>query len=114
LELRTFHLQWPRVVIITAAKSDGFSNFGCHLPVKVGHSALRLQEPLLQACWQHILTVSRTIIVKIWILAGGVLALIAAHAAYTFRHRRTGPRFTKDQVSRDWLATARIHEDQGW
>ena len=52
---------------------------------------------------------------KIWILAGSALALIIARAAYSFTNRqaRGGGRFANDQVSSDWLATARIHEDQG-
>jgi hypothetical protein len=52
--------------------------------------------------------------VKLWIFALGAVAMIAARAAYGFRHRRrqSGVRFTIDQVSSDWLATARIHEDQ--
>jgi peptidoglycan/LPS O-acetylase OafA/YrhL len=51
---------------------------------------------------------------KFWILALGAAAVIAARATYNFVNRpaRTG-RFTDDQVSSDWLATARIHEDQG-
>jgi hypothetical protein len=48
---------------------------------------------------------------KLWILACSALALVAARAAYTFSNRRRG-RFTNDQVSSEWLATAKIHEDQ--
>jgi hypothetical protein len=48
---------------------------------------------------------------KLWILAGGALAFVAAHLAYTFttRYRRG---ISNDQVSNEWLATAKIHEDQ--
>jgi len=45
-----------------------------------------------------------------WILACSAITMIAAGAAYSFTHRRT--RITTDQVSSNWLATARIHEDQ--
>ena len=53
---------------------------------------------------------------KILIFACGALAMIAASAAYTFssRHPRRGGKFANDQVSSEWLATAKIHEDQGW
>ena len=59
---------------------------------------------------------SRAITMKIWIFACGALAMIAASAAYTFtsRHARRGGKFADDQVSSEWLATAKIHEDQGW
>jgi hypothetical protein len=51
---------------------------------------------------------------KIWILACSALALVAAHAAYTFSNRQSRRRggLTTDQVSSEWLATAKIHEDQ--
>jgi len=51
---------------------------------------------------------------KFWILACGALAALAAHAAYTFSQRqgRRRGRFENDQVSSEWLATAKIHEDQ--
>ncbi|MDQ3214116.1 MAG: hypothetical protein M3Q85_15670 [Acidobacteriota bacterium] len=50
---------------------------------------------------------------KIWILALSA-AVLAARVTYSFMNRasRSG-RFAHDQVSSDWLATARIHEDQG-
>ena len=52
------------------------------------------------------------IILKIWIFVLGAAALVAARATYSLMSR--GPaRFGNDQVSSDWLATARIHEDQG-
>jgi len=49
---------------------------------------------------------------KIWILACGAVAVVAARVVYnlTSRHRRNS-RFTGDQVSSEWLATAKIHED---
>jgi hypothetical protein len=49
---------------------------------------------------------------KLWLLACGAIAVVAARAVYSFstRHsRRT--RFTGDQVSSEWLATAKIYED---
>jgi hypothetical protein len=51
---------------------------------------------------------------KFWILACGAIAAVAAHAAYTFSTRRTRQRvgFANDQVSSEWLASARIHEDE--
>lgn len=50
---------------------------------------------------------------KLWLLAFGALAAIAAHAAYTFNNRRNRPRgrFTADQVSSEWLASAKIHNE---
>ncbi len=53
------------------------------------------------------------ITLKIWILALSA-AVLAARVTYSFMNRasRSG-RFAHDQVSSDWLATARIHEDQG-
>lgn len=51
---------------------------------------------------------------KFWILACGAIAAVAAQAAYTFSTRRARQRvgFTNDQVSSEWLASARIHEDE--
>ena len=50
---------------------------------------------------------------KIWIFALSAVAVLAARATYNFVNRPSGSgRFTNDQVSSDWLATARIHEDQ--
>jgi hypothetical protein len=53
-------------------------------------------------------------ILKFWIFALSAVAAIAARATYQYVNRppRSG-RFINDQVSSDWLATARIHEDQG-
>lgn len=50
---------------------------------------------------------------KFWILACGALVAVAARAAYTFRHRHERKRRAQfsDQVSNEWLATAKIHED---
>jgi hypothetical protein len=50
---------------------------------------------------------------KFWILACSALAAVAAHAAYTFSHRQGKRRdhLHSDQVSNEWLATAKIHED---
>ena len=44
------------------------------------------------------------------ILACGALGVLAAGAAYSFTYRRTRSS-PNDQVSSNWLATARIHED---
>ncbi len=51
---------------------------------------------------------------KFWILACSALAAVAAHAAYTFSQRqgRRRGQFSTDQVSNEWLATAKIHEDE--
>lgn len=50
---------------------------------------------------------------KLWLLACSALALVAAHAAYTFSNRQGRRRngLPTDQVSSEWLATAKIHED---
>lgn len=50
---------------------------------------------------------------KFWIIALAAVA-VAARATYSLLNRpdRSGG-FIRDQVSNDWLATARIHEDQG-
>jgi hypothetical protein len=50
---------------------------------------------------------------KFWILAASALAAVAAHAAYTFSQRqgRRRGQLNNDQVSSEWLATAKIHED---
>jgi hypothetical protein len=49
---------------------------------------------------------------KFWILACSALALVAARAAYTFSTRQSRRGHVKpDQVSNEWLATAKIHED---
>jgi hypothetical protein len=49
---------------------------------------------------------------KLWVVAFGAIALVVARAAYSFstRHSRRRNRFD-DQVSSEWLATAKIHED---
>ncbi len=50
---------------------------------------------------------------KLWILACGAIAVVAARVVYTLSNRqsRRNARFTGDQVSSEWLATAKIHED---
>jgi len=49
---------------------------------------------------------------KLWLLACGAIAVVAARAMYTFSNRQSRRnRFTGDQVSSEWLATAKIHED---
>ena len=51
---------------------------------------------------------------KLWLLVCGALAAVAAHAAYSYSNRqgrRRGGLTTTDQVSSEWLATAKIHED---
>lgn len=57
--------------------------------------------------------IPRAVTMKFWILACGALAAIAARAVYGAGSRRSRRAISKDQVSADWLATARIHEDQG-
>lgn len=50
---------------------------------------------------------------KLWILACSALAVVAAHTVYSFtsRQRRRRGHVIADQVSSEWLATAKIHED---
>ena len=49
---------------------------------------------------------------KLWLVAFGAIAVIAARAVYSIstRQSRRRNRFN-DQVSSEWLATAKIHED---
>ena len=49
---------------------------------------------------------------KLWLVAFSAIAIVAARAAYSFstRHSRRRDRLN-DQVSSEWLATAKIHED---
>ena len=49
---------------------------------------------------------------KILMVAGGLLAFLAAGVAAGFK-RRSG-RITTDEVSGDWLAQARAREEQQW
>lgn len=49
---------------------------------------------------------------KILMVAGGLLAFVAAGVAARFK-RRSG-NITTDQVSGDWLAQARAREDEQW
>jgi hypothetical protein len=49
---------------------------------------------------------------KFWILVCAPL-VVAAVAAYRVTTRRARARDIDDQVSSDWLATAKIHEDNG-
>jgi hypothetical protein len=49
---------------------------------------------------------------KLWLLACGALAVVAVRAAFSITSRSRRRRsFTNDQVSSEWLATAKIHED---
>lgn len=51
----------------------------------------------------------------LWLLAcGGALVVLAARTVYKLASRptRREGEFTTDRVSHDWLASARIHEDQ--
>jgi hypothetical protein len=50
---------------------------------------------------------------RFWIVACSALAAVAAHTVYSFasRQRRRRGHFIPDQVSNEWLATAKIHED---
>ena len=50
--------------------------------------------------------------VKLWILAGGLLAFAAAGTAL---RRARAKRFTySDQLSSDWLSQARAREEHPW
>jgi hypothetical protein len=49
---------------------------------------------------------------KFWILACGALVAVAARAVYSLSQRQGRRRAqSTDQVSNEWLATAKIHED---
>ena len=48
---------------------------------------------------------------KFLILACGAFSVLAAGVAYRFSYRRTRDSSPNDQVSSNWLATAKIHED---
>lgn len=49
---------------------------------------------------------------KFWILACTALAAVAVRGVYTFTQRQGRRRAQfSDQVSNEWLATAKIHED---
>lgn len=52
---------------------------------------------------------------KLWILAGGLLAFAAAGTAFRVARARS-KRFTSDhdQLSGDWLAQARAREEHPW
>ncbi len=51
---------------------------------------------------------------KLWILAGGLLAFAAAGTAIRLARART-KRFTHtDQLSSDWLSQARAREEHPW
>jgi hypothetical protein len=49
---------------------------------------------------------------KLWLVAIGAITVVAARVVYSFttRQSRRRDRFN-DQVSSEWLATAKIHED---
>jgi len=49
---------------------------------------------------------------KIWLVAISAITVVAARVVYSIstRHSRRRNRFN-DQVSSEWLATAKIHED---
>jgi hypothetical protein len=49
---------------------------------------------------------------KLWLVAIGAFTVVAARVIYSFstRQSRRRDRFN-DQVSSEWLATAKIHED---
>jgi hypothetical protein len=48
---------------------------------------------------------------KLWILAGGLLAFAAAGTAFRFTRSR---RQTVDHLSGDWLAQTRAREEHPW
>lgn len=61
---------------------------------------------------RHTSLSTRAYIMKLWLVAFSAIAIVAARAAYSFstRHSRRRNRLN-DQVSSEWLATAKIHED---
>jgi len=50
---------------------------------------------------------------KLWLLAGGLLAFAAARTAIRMSRARS-KEFTNEQLSGDWLAQARAREEQPW
>ena len=50
---------------------------------------------------------------KLWILAGGLLAFAAAGTAFRITRARA-KRFTMDHLSGDWLAQTRSREEHPW
>ena len=51
---------------------------------------------------------------KFWLFASVAAALVTARAVYRFKAPGSSRRSpASDQVSTEWLATAKIHEDQG-
>ena len=52
-------------------------------------------------------------ILKLLVVAGGLLALAAAGAAVSFRRYRS-TRITTEHLSGDWLAQVRAREDEQW
>jgi hypothetical protein len=66
----------------------------------------------LHAAQAHKLYRTRAYIMKLWLVAFGAIAFVAARAVYSIstRQSRRRNRFN-DQVSSEWLATAKIHED---
>jgi hypothetical protein len=50
---------------------------------------------------------------RFWILAGGLLFLLAAGAVIRLSRSRS-KRQPADQLSNDWLAQARAREEQPW
>jgi len=51
---------------------------------------------------------------KLWILAGGLLALAAARTAIRMTRAARSTRISNDQLSGDWLAQARAREEHPW
>jgi hypothetical protein len=52
--------------------------------------------------------------VKLWILAGGLLAFAAAGTAIRRARARTKKFRYTDQLSTDWLSQARAREEHPW
>jgi hypothetical protein len=49
---------------------------------------------------------------KLWLVAIGAFTVVAARVVYSFSTRQSRRRDRlNDQVSSEWLATAKIHED---
>jgi len=54
----------------------------------------------------------RASIMKLWLVAIGAFTVVAARVVYSFSTRQSRRRDRlNDQVSSEWLATAKIHED---
>ena len=78
-----------------------------------GRSEVINADLFLREAGQTILRFPGTTTMRFWIVACSALAVVAAHTLYSFtnRQRRRRGHFIPDQVSNEWLASAKIHED---